>query len=386
VKGVHQIIATLAIAGAMACDRERVSSDDGPPHIGFDIARGVDSAVVIVTGLTRAELRGARGNGFADSSWANVFAVSVSGNEEGPVAGRYTVTDTAIVFQPLFAFDRGRSYTVRFDRSRLGVARSDTIVLARLALPTIDRQASTSVVRVTPTAVVVPENLLRLYIEFSAPMSRRGGLDFITLLDSAGREVRGAFLPLEADFWNADRTRYTVFFDPGRVKQGILPNEAMGRPLRAGGTYTLVVDPRWQDGNGLPLARGHRHTFRVGPPDQAPISVSTWQLSAPQSGRRDPLVVLFAEPLDHGLLKRALGVEQADGTPIVGEATIGRVESEWRFTPQSVWREGPHRLVVLSILEDLAGNRIGQPFEVDTFERVDSTAAPERVLVPFLIR
>ena len=36
------------------------------------------------------------------------------------------------------------------------------------------------------------------------------------------------------------------------------------------------------------------------------------------------------------------------------------------------WRAGTYELVALAILEDLAGNQIGQPFEVDIFERIDS--------------
>jgi hypothetical protein len=47
---------------------------------------------------------------------------------------------------------------------------------------------------------------------------------------------------------------------------------------------------------------------------------------------------------------------------------------------------GAYSLVVLTILEDLAGNRIGRAFEVDRFDRADETAEPEKVLVPFQIR
>jgi hypothetical protein len=57
----------------------------------------------------------------------------------------------------------------------------------------------------------------------------KGGIGFVRLLDEAGDEVRDPFLPLDAEFWNRDRTRFTVFFDPGRQKRGILPNEEMGR-------------------------------------------------------------------------------------------------------------------------------------------------------------
>jgi hypothetical protein len=38
------------------------------------------------------------------------------------------------------------------------------------------------------------------------------------------------------------------------------------------------------------------------------------------------------------------------------------------------------------MLEDLAGNRIGRPFEVDTFNRADASPEPERTNLPFTVR
>ena len=70
------------------------------------------------------------------------------------------------------------------------------------------------------------------------------------------------------------------------------------------------------------------------------------------------LVVDFPEPLDRAVLVRALGVEKS------------RQETRWSFTPARPWRSGTHFLVALAILEDLAGNQIGKPFEVDLFERI----------------
>ena len=92
----------------------------------------------------------------------------------------------------------------------------------------------TIVDRVYPTGDVVPENQLRLYVHFSAPMGLKGGLDYIKLLDDRGVEVKDPFLPLDTEFWNGDRTRFTVFFDPGRVKRGILPEQGNG-PVAHGG-------------------------------------------------------------------------------------------------------------------------------------------------------
>jgi hypothetical protein len=314
------------------------------------------------------------------------MSVTVANADTTPVAGKYSVAGNALEFRPAFTLDRGRSYLVRFQPSRLPVPRADTSVTATLALAAKPYSAPAHVARILPTTNTLPENQLRLYVEFSAPMSRTSGVDHIKLLDASGKEVTHAFLPLDADFWNPERTRYTLFLDPGRVKQGILPNEQLGRALHAGRSYTIAIDSTWRDQEGQPLAAPFRWSFRAVAADQAPISLKTWRVSPPARGGRDPLVVTFPEPLDHGLLERALGVESGASEALVGEVTIGAEDREWRFVPHEAWRPGAYRLVVLSILEDRAGNRVNRPFEVDMFERVDKTRAPERFTVPFVVR
>ncbi len=202
-------------------------------------------------------------------------------------------------------------------------------------------------------------------------MGSRGGLDFIHLLDEAGQEVKDPFLPLDAEFWNDDRTRYTVFFDPGRQKRGIAPIAEMGRSLTSGKSYTLVVDAAWRDGNGLPLKQPYRRTFKVGPPDERPLDTKTWKFDAPAAGSSTPLTIAFPEPLDHGLLLRALGVIAPGGKPLEGQVVVGAHELTWTFTPVEPWKAGAYNVVAFAMLEDLAGNRIGRAFEVDQFDRTD---------------
>jgi hypothetical protein len=115
------------------------------------------------------------------------------------------------------------------------------------------------------------------------------------------------------------------------------------------------------------------------------LRVETWSITAPAAGTRDPLVVMFPAPLDHGLLQRALGVSQGT-TPMTGEIAIGREEREWRFTPTSNWTRGDYALIVLSILEDPMGNRIGRPFDVDRFDQIDKTPTAERITRAFTVR
>jgi hypothetical protein len=196
--------------------------------------------------------------------------------------------------------------------------------------------------------------------------------------------VKAAFLPLDADFWNDDRTRYTAFLDPGRVKRGILPNEQMGRAILAGRTYSVVIDSSWRDANGLPLVATYRRTFHVSAPDERIIDLKAWRVTAPANGSRDALRVVFPKPLDHGLLTRAWASNKqrcASNGHHRNHAGRTRVA----IHAAEAWRVGSYQLLVLSILEDPAGNRIDGPFEVDMFERVDKTPAPERHMMPFTI-
>jgi len=378
-------IAVLA-AGATAC-REPADRPAGPVRFAVD-SSGPDGGVaqLSVVGLDRETLRALRDARLPAERWESLLRVTVAGPDSTPIKGRYMATDSSVDFRPAFPFDAGRSYAARFDPARLPTPRSDSAISIVVVVAGAAAHAGAVVQRMLPTADTLPENLLRVYLEFSAPMSREPGTSFVHLVDDRGREVTHAFLPLDADFWNPAHTRYTVFLDPGRVKRGILPNEQLGRALRAGRAYAIVVDSAWRDALGAPLARGFRHDFRVGPAVMSPISIATWIVTPPRAGARDSLVVRFPTPLDHGLLRRAVGVETVRGTAVPGEIHLGAGEREWRFRPRDAWRAGSYRLVVLAILEDVAGNGIGHAFEVDMFERADSTTAPERYTIPFTVK
>jgi hypothetical protein len=312
-------------------------------------------------------------------AWNAVMKVSV-GPDQPATIGSYQIDDGRIVFTPMFPLDPGRQYHVTYTVP--GAPPLTSIV----SLPARNMTPTTTVASVYPTAEVVPENQLRLYIHFSAPMGSKGGLAYVHLFAEDGAEVADPFLPLDAEFFNDDRTRYTVFFDPGRQKRGIAPIADMGRSLTEGKSYTLVVDSEWRDGNGLPLVQQFKRTFKVGAPDEKPLDPNSWQVQAPAAGSRNPLTVAFPEPLDHGLLLRALGVLSPDGKPIPGDVTVGANELTWSFTPQTPWAAGAHHIVAFAMLEDLAGNRIGRAFEVDQFDRTDKSGEPEKTLIPFAVR
>jgi hypothetical protein len=365
--------------GAVSCAIPGLSSNASKPEIRFVAPDGVSpNGRIEVVNLSSEELAALRQRELLPEEWEAILRVAVApataSNDRLPaVAGTYSATETAIVFTPLFGFDPGRRYQVAY---------LPASVEAEVGLPAEDIAPTTVVDRVYPTSDVVPENQLRFYVHFSAPMGLKGGLDYIKLLDPEGVEVKDPFLPLDTELWSGDRTRFTVFFDPGRVKRGILPNKEMGRSLTEGRLYTLVVSREWRDGRGLPLKEDFRRVFKVGPPDEQPVDQKSWRVEQPRPGTRDPLAVVFPEPLDHGLLLRALGVVSAGGG-IEGETRIESGETRWTFTPREPWKAGEYRLRVLTILEDLAGNRIGRAFEVDQFERADRQAEPEEISIPF---
>ena len=374
--------ALLALAFIAACGEAA-----GPLSVSLIPPTSSTPAIVRVAGLSSAELSSLRGVRFDNDAWARLLRVTVDGApaDAPAMTGRFTVGSSSLDFTPSYPFDPGRGYVATFDPSRLPSPRSEPVVRAALRLPGPTLTPTTTVVRLLPTAETLPENLLRVYLEFSAPMAREHGRDFLKLLDDKGQEVKDAFLALDVDFWSPDGRRYTVFFDPGRVKRGILPNDLFGRALVPGRRFTIAVDPRWRDANGQPLASAFQHTFAVGPVDMTPLRLEDWRINAPAGGTRDPLVVTFPKPLDHGLLQRAVGVA-AGSTALEGDVAIAAGETEWRFTPRAAWASRRYDVVVLSILEDPMGNKVGRSFDVDSFTQVDKSPTPERLTLPFTIK
>ncbi len=356
---------------------------------------GAAGARVEVDGLTAETLDALRAASLTTDEWAELLRVTVvmeaddAGFEIPPVLGSYAVGDAGrLQFIPMFPFDPGRPYAVRFDPNRLpgleSVVGDPTVVVVSLPKPNVE--PTVVVDRIFPTVDRLPENQLKFYIHFSAPMSNVDGLDHLTLRDARGLDVERPFLPLGAEFWDRDHLRYTVFLDPGRIKQGIQLNEQLGRPLQDGETYSLVVDAAWPDAEGNPLRASFEKRFDVVPTDTTPLDLGTWRVQVPAHGSTQALVVSMPEPLDHALMLRGIAVEDEVGRRIDGEVEARNGETRWTLTPSRPWVAGGYVIVATSIVEDLAGNQIGRPFEIDVFERVEETSAGERFTIPFEIR
>jgi hypothetical protein len=321
-------------------------------------------------------------------------------DEVPPLLGTYRVEGDSLRFEPRFPLEPGVRYRAEFDPARV-----DEIFvvmprpynpsgwavafrkkrIAEFSMPERAARPSATVTAVYPSRSTLPENLLRFYIHFSAPMSRGEAYRHLRLLDAAGKPIEAPFLELDEELWSGDGKRFTLIFDPGRVKRGLRPHEEVGPVLEAGQSYELVVDAGWADAAGQPLKGGFRKAFRAGPPDETSPDPKTWSVRPPAPATRDPLEVRFPEPLDRALLDRLIAVRDDADRSVRGTVAVADEETAWRFIPADPWRPGAYRLVIGTELEDAAGNNIARPFEVDAVGPISQRVDSATVALPFRI-
>ena len=329
----------------------------------------------------------------AGSAAENLVSVSVAREGEAlpPMLGSYRVSGNDLVFAPRFPLDRSISrYVVSVDPSLVAASdksrKLELLVEARFGREKSPGKTPPSIVEgVYPSRDVLPENTLKFYIAFSSPMSRGGVYSHIRLLDESGRPILDPFLELGEELWSVDGKRFTILFDPGRIKRGLKPREDVGPVLEAGKRYTLVIDSDWLDARGRPLAREYRKTFRVGSPDETMPDPQNWKVDAPRAGSREPLVIRFRESLDHALAERLILVLGPSGRAIVGTVRLEAEETVWKFVPNEPWGEGGYRIQVGTDLEDLVGNSVGRRFEVDLVEPITAAVRDSTVTIPFRV-
>jgi hypothetical protein len=289
------------------------------------------------------------------------------------MAGVVVKDQDGACFVPRFAFVAGTTYTVEVDGATAAV-----LVRARPDLP-----RTTEVLEIRPSAVVVPRNLLRLYVRFSAPMGEGDAATQLRLLDGDGQELDGALLPSEHELWDPARTRLTVLLDPARIKRGLVSHREIGYPLSAGGSFRVVVGDGFRDARGARLRVGAERRYEVGDDERRHVEPDRWTLTTPRGGSVDPLVVAFDRPLDHGLLARCLAVAGPGDQPVAGMAEPGPEERSWRFVPSRPWATGAYELAVDPVLEDLAGNSVGRVFDRDLERPEDDPRTDGPVRLPF---
>ncbi len=349
-----------------------------PPELRFVSDHG---QTVIEVGLSPERLADLKSEPPPD--WSTLFTVqtleaSLAEEALPPLLGSYSIGATAVRFTPRFPLAAGVAYLARWHDGNLHIE-------LRHEAPKPELPPSTTLRAVYPSVAEVPQNLLRIYLQFSAPMSEGRAKDHVRLVDASGRTVEGAFVAPERELWSPDGTRLTLFFDPGRIKRGVGPHNEVGPPLRPGESYRVEIDHELGDARGVPLVRDYFKRYTAVSPDRDQPNTEAWHLEPPT--RRDEAVRLtFPESLDHGLLHGLLFVIDASGNAIDGKTSVDLGETSWVFRPVEDWAAGTYSVRVPTLLEDLAGNSLRRPFEVALDGEDHPGDEPTFIDLPFAVR
>lgn len=125
--------------------------------------------------------------------------------------------DDKILFTPLVPFTPNLDYEIVF-RGR---------VIRKVKIPRHPQALAAAIISVYPSTDTVPENLLKIYLGFSAAIREGEALKHVFLLDGENDTLSNVFLDLQPELWNEERTVLTLWLDPGRIKRGLIPNEQM---------------------------------------------------------------------------------------------------------------------------------------------------------------
>ena len=361
---------------------------------GISIRWNTNVPAVEVVGLSQEALRALQNANWQPQDWTKLLSVYATQGDflvdmnVPAMLGSYNLTNGLIRFRPRFPLERGVGYRAVFQPAHLpkGWETTNGPIVSRFHLPYAERKPTTFVSQIFPSSDVLPENLLKFYVHFSAPMQGGQIYDHIRLREESGKPMELPFLEIDEELWNPEMTRLTLFIDPGRIKRGVKPLEDIGPCLEAGKSYTLEIDASWLDHEGVPLRESFRKSFRAGTPDREPPSPANWKVSAPKAGTREELAVAFPEPMDEALARRVIRVANPAGKLVTGASALSDQERRWSFAPEESWKAGKHELIIQNTIEDLAGNNIGKVFEVDLFEGVQRRFTNTVVKLPFEVR
>ncbi len=227
-------------------------------------------------------------------------------------------------------------------------------------------------VRVEPAFAVLPANHLKFYLYFPGPMERGEVFRHLRLVevDVSGAELAEVPEPFrEVELWDETFTRLTLWFHPGRQKPGVNLNLEIGPVLEEGKRYRLEISGKWRLEAGEALGETVRHSFAAGPFDGTQPDPRRWKVE----GER-PLVVRSDDLLDPVSLRHSLTLIDERGEEMAG-AMIGELTlcsdrppglaTGLVFAASETLPPGSYRLRIDPRLEDLAGNSVARPFNVD---------------------
>jgi hypothetical protein len=328
----------------------------------------------------------------SDGQWNAILSVytheAYRRNLDQPVAGKYSWNGDSILFEPAYPFAPGETYHAFFTAEAFltsaGIGDESSWDNAELSFSLPGENVEpTGVESVFPESAILPENLLRMYIYFSAPMMPGEAYEHIKLIRENGTVVDKAFLIVDQELWDADRKRFTLLFDPGRIKRDLKSNIDLGTPLQEGEKYYLVIDSAWRDAHGNALGKSVKKKFSVSGAERTKLSPRLWKVVPPWAGALGDVIILFDRPIDQALAMKYITINSRSGNVTGRVQMVG--DTSWKFSPDHPWIEGDYAITISPVLEDVAGNNLNNVFDLD-LSKQSRIRSLEQVELPLTIR
>ncbi|WP_408031114.1 hypothetical protein [Tenacibaculum xiamenense] len=219
-----------------------------------------------------------------------------------------------------------------------------------------------SVSKIYPTSDILPENLLRIYIQFSEPMRTDNNLKSIKLYDENHQEIKGAIFNNVQELWDTSQKQLTLIFDPSRVKTGLIAHKSLGRALEGYKTYYLKINPL-KSVSGKMMAQATYKRFKVSKADFNFPDISNWKIDFPKKNTKNALKIDFYESIDIMSLYHRISVYDKNNNLVLGNLKIGDGEKTWSFFPEKPWKKHQYFIRINSRLSDPSGNNLNGLFD-----------------------
>ena len=304
---------------------------------------------------TQVDWLGDRAVGLSISYAGDMDDISIS-LQKTPAAtkilGHLSTSDGMVHFRPLIDLTYQQTYFV--------FAINDVLDSVRIPIPAgVSRPELEAIY---PSADILPQNLLKMYFVFTKPIAEGAlrAVDVITITQKGDTLL--PFLDLQPELWNEDRTRLTLWLDPGRLKSGLIPNLELGLPLDTG-FHELTVSDKWSDKFGLTLSHVFSKKMYVTGKDAQKPNPRQWRLITPSENSLEPLEIIFDEPLDYVLATEGIHLFATSGDQVDGSIYITDGEVSAVFLPSEKWTNQKYRIQLDAIIEDRSGNNLNRLFE-----------------------
>ena len=225
-----------------------------------------------------------------------------------------------------------------------------------------NKQATPKVVNIYPTADTLPENLLRLYVQFSHSMKAINNLENIKLFNHEGEEIKGAIFNNVYELWDVEQKQLTLILDPSRVKTGLVAHNTLGRALQPNNHYKLVIE-KAEDIYGNQLDVPYVKDMHIVNEDKEIPNTKSWNIEIPNPNTMSPLKIDFSQTLDQQSIRNSIRVIKTYGQGVPGTIEISKNESQWKFHPFEKWTSGIYIIQINSRLEDPFGNNLNGLFD-----------------------